>query len=72
MASFRGVPRSMVLKTFVLFCSIFWAGAQDPQSAHKPHIIMIVADDLVSEVSVFNFFFLKKRIVIKIQLSNLV
>lgn len=40
----------MVLRIFALFCSIYWGSAQNTQSAQKPNIIMIVADDLVSEV----------------------
>ena len=52
MASCRRIPRLMVLRIFVLFCSIYWGGAQNSQAAQKPHIVMIVADDLVSEVSV--------------------
>lgn len=50
MASCRGLPRLMVLRVFVLFCSFYWGGAQYAQSAQKPHIVMIVADDLVSRV----------------------
>ncbi|CAH3141929.1 unnamed protein product [Porites evermanni] len=46
MASSRVVPRFLVLGIFVLFCSICWADAQAYQRAQKPHIIMIVADDL--------------------------
>lgn len=50
MASSRIVPRFLVLGIFVLFCSICRADAQAYQRAQKPHIIMIVADDLVSEL----------------------
>lgn len=46
MASSRVVPRFLVLGIFVLFCSICRADAQAYQRAQKPHIIMIVADDL--------------------------
>ena len=40
----------MVLRICVLLCSISWGNAQNAQYAQKPHIIMIVADDLVSVV----------------------
>lgn len=50
MASFRVVPRFLVLGIFVVFCAICLADAQAYQRAQKPHIIMIVADDLVSEL----------------------
>lgn len=50
MASCRCSPSLMVMRIFVLFCSIYWGSAQNTQSAQKPNIIMIVADDLVSEI----------------------
>lgn len=46
MAPFRGHPRLLVLRICVLLCSISWGRAQYTQYAQKPHIIMIVADDL--------------------------
>lgn len=49
MASFRCSPRLMVLRILVIFYSIYCLDAQQ-QVAQKPHIIMIVADDLVSDV----------------------
>ncbi|KAL9955335.1 hypothetical protein ACROYT_G036643 [Oculina patagonica] len=45
MASFRCSPRLMVLRILVIFYSIYYLDAQQ-QVAQKPHIIMIVADDL--------------------------
>ena len=50
MASCRCSSSLMVMRIFVLFCSIYWGSAQNTQSAQKPNIIMIVADDLVSKV----------------------
>lgn len=51
MASFTRHPSLMVLRILLLFSSIYLGGAQATQNAQKPHIIMIVADDLVSKVS---------------------
>ena len=51
MASFTRHPRLMVLRILLLFSSIYLGSAQITQNAQKPHIIMIVADDLVGNVS---------------------
>ncbi|KAJ7373705.1 hypothetical protein OS493_011314 [Desmophyllum pertusum] len=45
MASFRRIPRLTVLRILVILYSIYCIDAQ-PQQVQKPHIIMIVADDL--------------------------
>ena len=50
MASSPGSSRLLVLRILVIFYSIYCLDAQQPQVAQKPHIIMIVADDLVREV----------------------
>ena len=50
MAFFRCSSRLVVLRIVVLFYSIHCIDAQLPQVAQKPHIIMIVADDLVSTI----------------------
>lgn len=59
MASFSRTSRSLTLGILVIFYLIHCLHAQQPQQAQKPHIIMIVADDLVS---IFYFFFLNKVI----------
>lgn len=56
MASFSRTSRSLTLGILVIFYLIHCLHAQQPQQAQKPHIIMIVADDLVSIL----FFFLNK------------
>ena len=53
MASFSRTSRSLTLGILVIFYLIHCLHAQQPQQAQKPHIIMIVADDLVS---IFYFF----------------
>ena len=50
MAFFRCSSRLVVLRILLLFYSIHCIDAQLPQVAQKPHIIMIVADDLVSTI----------------------
>lgn len=57
MASFSRTSRSLTLGILVIFYLIHCLHAQQPQQAQKPHIIMIVADDLVS---IFYFFSLNK------------
>lgn len=46
MASFSRTSRSLTLGILVIFYLIHCLHAQQPQQAQKPHIIMIVADDL--------------------------
>ena len=50
MASSLGCSRLLVLRILVIFYSIYCLDAQQPQVAQKPHIIMIVADDLVRKI----------------------
>lgn len=50
MASSQGSCRLLVLRILVTFYSIYCLDAQQPQVAQKPHIVMIVADDLVRKV----------------------